>query len=73
MKGFEITDKDLYRFIDTNYGPESSIVLRYRNILKSGYYDKEEYREYLKQISIREGARIFYVLNYKGVDVYILR
>jgi threonine synthase len=72
MKSFEITGKDLYRFIDTSYAPESSIVLRYRNILKSGYYDKEEYREYLKQTSIREGARILYILNYKGVDVYIL-
>jgi len=72
MKSFEITGKDLYRFIDTSYAPESSIVLRYRNILKSVYYGKEEYREYLKQTSIREGARIFYILNYKGVDIYIL-
>jgi hypothetical protein len=70
MKSFEITGKDLYRFIDTSYAPESSIVLRYRNILKSVYYGKEEYREYLKQTSIREGARIFYILNYKGVDIY---
>lgn len=42
MKSFEITGKDLYRFIDNSYSPESSIVLRYRNILKSGYYDKED-------------------------------
>lgn len=60
--------------IDTKYSPETSIVLRYRNAFEFGTTDREdsEYKECLQMTSIREGARIFHLLTYKGVEIYIL-
>lgn len=60
--------------IDTKYSTETSIVLRYRNAFKFGTTEDEdsEYKYWLQRTSIREGARIFPLLTYKGVDIYIL-
>ena len=60
--------------IDSEYKTEKSIVLRYRNAVQFGATREEdlEYKEWLQKTSIREGARIFPLLTYKGVDIYIL-
>ena len=65
---------DLNRAIDPKYKTEKSIVLRYRNAFQFGMTIEEdsEYKEWLKRTSIREGARIFPLLIYKGVAIFIL-
>jgi threonine synthase len=64
---------DLDRAIDSEYKTEASIVLRYRNAIQFGMTAEEdsEYKEWLKRTSIREGARIFPLLHYKGVAIHI--
>jgi hypothetical protein len=44
------------------------------NALKFEMADEEDaqYKEWLQKVSIKEGARIFPLLTYRGVDVYIL-
>jgi threonine synthase len=65
---------DLNRAIDPKYKTETSIVLRYRNAFQFGMTIEEdsEYKEWLKRASIREGARIFPLLTYKGVEIFVL-
>jgi len=64
----------LHKCIDTQYDLETSIVLRYRNAFKSEMTDEEDskYKELLQRTSIREGARIFPLFIYKGVEIHIL-
>ncbi len=64
----------LARVIDPNYSSETSIVLRYRNAFRVGMAEQRdsEYKEWLRETSIMEGARIFPLLTYKGVEVSIL-
>ena len=63
-----------HKCIDTTHEPETSIVLRYRNACNLNLPDEEQskYNEFLQRTSIREGARIFPLLTYKGVDIHIL-
>jgi threonine synthase len=65
---------DLNRAIDPKYKTETSIVLRYRNAFQFGMTAEEdsEYKKWLERTSIREGARIFPLLAYKGVEIFIL-
>lgn len=65
---------DLRKAIDSNYDSETSIVLRYRNAFQfeETAEDDWKYKEWLKKTSIREGARIFPLLVYKGVNIFIL-
>ena len=64
----------LERSVDNAYGPESSIVCRYRDAVQ--LYDDDErdlaFKRFLLKNSIREGARIVRLLSYKGVDLHIL-
>jgi len=62
------------RCIDIRYSPEKSIVLRYMNAVQFGATPEEdnEFKECLKKTSIREGARIFPLMTYNGVAIYIL-
>ncbi len=64
----------LRKAIDSNYDPETSIVLRYRNAFCFGGTDKEdsEYKRWLEKTSIREGTRIFPLGVYSGVEIFIL-
>jgi len=64
---------DLDRAIDPEYKTEASIVLRYRNAFQFGMTAGEdsEYKKWLQRTSIREGARIFPLLAYKGVAIFI--
>jgi threonine synthase len=65
---------DFDKCIDGKYSPEESIVLRYRNAFEFGTTAKEDsdHKEWLQKTSIQEGARIFPLLRYRGVDIYIL-
>jgi threonine synthase len=65
---------DLHRTIDPKYNPETSIVLRYRNAFQFGETAEKdsEYKKWLQKTSIREGARVFPLLIYKGVKIFIL-
>jgi threonine synthase len=65
---------DLDKAIDPEYQTETSIVLRYRNAFQFGMTAEEdsEYKKWLQRTSIREGARIFPLLTYQGVDIFIL-
>ena len=70
-----IRDKaGLDRAIDPKHDPETSIVLRYRNVFQFGETAEEdsEYKKWLQRTSIREGARIFPFLVHKGVEIFIL-
>lgn len=60
--------------IDVAYSPEESVVLRYRNAFEFGTTAGEDsdYKAWLQKTSIKEGARIFPLLRYRGVDIYIL-
>ncbi|HWP93203.1 MAG TPA: hypothetical protein VNN20_13500 [Thermodesulfobacteriota bacterium] len=60
--------------IDTRYDSQTSMVCRYRNALRFERSDEEDflYKELLKETSIKEGARIFPHLVYKGVEIHIL-
>ena len=69
------TNRSLFeRCIDFKYGADESILLRYMNAFKFETIDHDnlQYKEWLKKASIQEGARIFFLLNYHEVDVYIL-
>lgn len=65
---------DLDKAIDPEYQTETSIVLRYRNAFQFGMTAEEdsEYKKWLQRTSIREGARIFPLLTYQGVEIFIL-
>jgi threonine synthase len=65
---------DLDRAIDPEYETEASIVLRYKNAFQFGMNAEEdsEYKKWLERTSIKEGARIFPLLSYKGVEIFIL-
>lgn len=59
--------------IDTKHSAEKSVVLRYRNAFTFGPPEEDEqFKELLGQTSIQEGARIFFLMKYKGVDLYLL-
>lgn len=60
--------------INTKVDQEESIVLRYMNALQFEATPEEnlKYKEYLKETSIREGARIVPLMTYKGVEIYIM-
>jgi threonine synthase len=59
--------------IDRKYPAETSIVLRYRNAFTFGTEEEDaRFKDLLKCTSIREGARIFSLLNYKGVEIFVL-
>jgi hypothetical protein len=64
---------NICQFIDHEYRSDVSIVLRYRNALTFGAPEEDsKYKDILKVTSIREGARIFFLLTYRGVDIHIL-
>jgi len=73
MKFLAGNKRDFNRNIDSKYLPEKSIVLRYRNAFQFGMTEEEDskYKEWLQRTSIREGARIFPCLTYKGVEIFI--
>lgn len=54
-------------FIDQKYGSTESITLRYHKLNSFGLKEEE-----LKAASIKEGAQIFYLTEYKNVPIYIL-
>jgi hypothetical protein len=60
--------------IDYRHEPEKSVVLRYMNAVTFRATPEEDkrYKDYLMEISLREGARIFPLLTHKGVEVYIM-
>ena len=59
--------------IDRKYPAEASIVLRYRNAFTFGTEEEDSrFKDLLKCTSIREGALIFPLLKYKGVEIVAL-
>jgi threonine synthase len=66
--------RDFEKAIDPEYETETSIVLRYRNAFRFGLTPEEDskYKKWLEKTSIREGARIFPLLAYQGVEIFIL-
>jgi threonine synthase len=63
----------LRRLIDTKHAAEKSVVLRYRKAFTFGApAEDEQFKELLTKTSIQEGARIFFLLDYKGVEIYLL-
>ena len=69
-----VSDVDLQRCIDSKWPRESSVVLRYRNAFTFGETEEEDsrFKALLAQTSIKEGARIFPLLTYKGVEIHLL-
>ncbi|MFO7692551.1 MAG: hypothetical protein R6V57_05655 [Vicinamibacterales bacterium] len=59
--------------IDAAYAPEVSVVCRYRHAFSSGAPDEDAaFRQALLDTSIREGARIFPLLSFRGVELHVL-
>lgn len=60
--------------IDPAYSAEQSIILRYRKGVRVGATDEEDaaYKACLVRTSQGEGARIFSLLTYKGVHIFLL-
>ena len=59
--------------IDKKYPAETSIVLRYRNAFTFGTEEEDSrFKGLLESTSIREGSRIFFLLKYKGVEIFAL-
>lgn len=60
--------------IDGAYGPETSIVCRYRNAVRFDGPAEEDlaFKRDLLESSIREGERIVPLLTYRGVSIHIL-
>jgi threonine synthase len=64
---------DLSEFIDSRFAPETSVVCRYRNAFNFGSADEDAaYKQALLETSLREGARIFPLLTYRGVEIHLL-
>ena len=68
------TDKRrLDEVIDPAYPAETSVVCRYRHAFSFGAPDEDAaFKAALLDTSIREGARIFPLLTYRGVDLHVL-
>ncbi len=63
----------LEKCVDEKYPAEKSVVLRYRDAFTFGTPDEDaRFKEALVRASVREGARIFFLARYKGVDIYLL-
>ncbi len=58
----------LDKYIDSLHKPEESLILRYYKGMPFNNLNKNDF----KAVSIKEGARIFEFINYKGVAVYIV-
>ena len=59
--------------IDAAYSPETSVVCRYRHAFSFGAHEEDAaFKQALLGTTIREGARIFPLLTYRGVDVHVL-
>lgn len=62
------------RSINTLHSAEDSVVLRYMDLLR--FEDSEDrdgqFKQLLKKISIQEGARIFPLLEYRGVKIHLM-
>ncbi len=64
---------DFLKSIDRKIPAETSIVLRYRNAFTFGTEEEDaRFKDLLKSTSIREGARIFSLMTYKGVEIFAL-
>jgi threonine synthase len=67
------SDSHFLATIDTKYPAETSIVLRYRNAFTFGTQEEDSrFKDLLESTSIREGSRIFFLLKYKGVEVFAM-
>ncbi len=67
------SNSQFLKSIDKKYPVETSIVLRYRNAFTFGTEEEDSrFKDLLKGTSIREGARIFFLLKYKGVEIFAL-
>ncbi len=60
--------------VDRSCGPETSIVLRYRNAVRLDDRPERDraLKDRLPEASIREGVRIVRLPAYKGVDIHVL-
>lgn len=74
MKLLAKNRRDFDACIDAEVSPQKSVVLRYRNAFELRTTPKEssDFKAWLQKTSIQEGARIFPLLTYRGVDIYIL-
>lgn len=67
------SEPNFLKLIDSRYPAEKSIVLRYRNAFTFGTEPEDStFKELLKKTSIQEGSRIFSLLKYKGVEIFVL-
>jgi len=73
MRLLEEDRPNLDRTIDPEYTPEMSIVARYRNAFTFGAPEEDaRFKDFLPETSLREGARVFPLFTYRGVDIHIL-
>ncbi len=73
MRLSERDRSNLDGFIDPEYAAETSIVARYRNAFTFGEPEEDaRFKETLLETSLREGARVFPLLTYRGVEIHVL-
>jgi len=67
-------DRSAFRAaIDLAYPAEISVVGRYRNVFTLGQPEEDAtYKRALLQSSLGEGARVFSLFDYRGVEVFVL-
>jgi hypothetical protein len=67
------SNSQIHKLIDARYPAEKSVVLRYKNAFTFGTPEEDRcFKDLLTQTSIQEGARVFSLLKYKGVEIYLL-
>jgi threonine synthase len=68
-----VSEIGLQACIDSKWARETSVVLRYRHAFTFGATDEEDsqFKTLLAETSIKEGARILFLLNYKGVEIHL--
>jgi threonine synthase len=62
------------RWIDTRHSAEDSVVLRYMDALRFEESEEQDgqFKQWLKKMSVQEGARIFPLLEYRGVEIHLM-
>jgi hypothetical protein len=61
-------------FIDPHCEAATSVVRRYRHAFRFEATDRDDaaFKDLLLKTSLQEGARIFSLMSYKGVEIYVL-
>jgi hypothetical protein len=73
MSGLDSDSPSLAGGIDTTFPAETSVVCRYRGLFAFGEPDADAaFKRALVSMSVQEGARVFLLGTYRGVEIHLL-